>query len=333
MTATALIALVVLLLAGCERELAALDPGGPEARVIADLFWTFTGVATAVWLAVAVMLVWALTRRRAPRPDPMAQEPKAERAYGWSVAAAAALTVAITVALTGLSFATQKVIFADPEPGLTLRIIGHQWWWEVIYEDPQPSQSFTTANEIHLPADVPVRLRLGSEDVIHSFWVPELSGKMDLIPGRENELRLSPQRTGTYRGPCAEFCGWQHAHMGLIVVVEPRDRFDAWRAAQLAPAAPPANDEQRRGQEVFLSSPCVMCHTVRGTPAGGRVGPDLTHLASREYLAAGTLPLTRGSLAAWIVDPQSVKPGAHMPVVPLEPGDLDPLAAWLMGLT
>lgn len=320
-------------LAGCDRLPRVLDPGGPEAGAIADLFWIFTGVAAAVWLGVTLVLAWALLRRRALRPDPMAQDARAERAYGRTVGGAVALTVAVTVALTGLSFATQRAVFADPEPGLTLRIIGHQWWWEVIYEDPQPSQSFTTANEIHLPVGVPVRLRLQAEDVIHSFWVPELGGKMDLIPGRENELRLTPQRPGSYRGPCAEFCGWQHAHMGLIVVVEPRDRFESWRASQVAPAAPPRDDESRRGQEVFLSSPCVMCHTVRGTPAGGRYGPDLMHLASRDYLAAGTLPLTRGALAAWIVDPQSLKPGAHMPVVPLEPGDLDPLAAWLMGLT
>jgi cytochrome c oxidase subunit II len=234
--------------------------------------------------------------------------------------------------LTGLSFATQKAIVADPEPGVTLRLTGHQWWWEVTYEDPQPSRSFTTANEIHLPVGVPVRLRLGSGDVIHSFWVPNLAGKMDLITGRETELRFTPERVGSYRGQCAEFCGWQHAHMGLLVVVEPRETFEAWREAQIAPAALPENDERRRGEEVFLASPCVMCHTVRGTPAGGRTGPDLTHLASRQSIAAGTLPLTRGSLAAWIVDPQAIKPGVHMPVVPLEPGEVDPLAAYLAGL-
>jgi cytochrome c oxidase subunit 2 len=324
--------LTALAASGCGGVPSALDPRGPEAGAIADLFWAFTWIAAAIWLAVTVALGLALTRRRGPRPDPMATEPPAERAYGRAVTVGVALTLATLLVLTGLSFATQKAIFADPEPGVTLRLTGHQWWWEVTYEDPQPSRSFTTANEIHLPVGVPVRLRLGSGDVIHSFWVPNLAGKMDLITGRETELRFTPERVGSYRGQCAEFCGWQHAHMGLLVVVEPRESFEAWRAAQIAPAAPPQDDERRRGERVFLASSCVMCHTVRGTPAGGRTGPDLTHLASRQSIAAGTLPLTRGSLAAWIVDPQAIKPGVHMPVVPLEPAEVDPLAAYLAGL-
>jgi len=262
----------------------------------------------------------------------MAREPRSERAYGWSVGLGVALTLVTLLVLTGLSFATQKAIFADPEPGVTVRLTGHQWWWEATYDDPQPSRSFTTANEIHLPVGEPVRLRLGSEDVIHSFWVPNLAGKMDLIPGHENELHFTPERIGSYRGQCAEFCGWQHAHMGLLVIVEPREAFEAWRAAQIEPAFQPEDSERKRGEAVFLSSPCVMCHTIRGTPAGGRTGPDLTHVASRQSIAAETLPLTRGSLAAWIVDPQAIKPGAQMPVVPLEPREVDPLAAYLVGL-
>jgi cytochrome c oxidase subunit II len=321
-----------LLLAGCGEVPSALDPRGPEAGAIADLFWTFTGIAATIWLIVMLALALALARRRGPRPDPMVTEPRSERAYARVVATGVALTLLTLLVLTGLSFATQKAIFADPEPGVSLRLIGHQWWWEVIYEDPQPSRSFTTANEIHLPVGEPVRLRLGSEDVIHSFWVPNLAGKMDLIPGRENELRFTPSQVGSYRGQCAEFCGWQHAHMGLLLIVEAREDFDAWRDAQVAPAAAPDDAERQRGEAIFLSSPCVMCHTIRGTPAGGRTGPDLTHLASRQSIAAGTLPLTRGSLAAWIVDPQTIKPGANMPLVPLEPDELDPLAGYLAGL-
>jgi cytochrome c oxidase subunit 2 len=323
---------VVLLVTGCTGVPAVLDPRGPESGAIADLFRTFTGIAAVIWLIVMVALALALARGRGPRPDPMATEPGSERAYARVVATGVALTLVTLLVLTGLSFATQKAIFADPEPGVTLRLIGHQWWWEVIYEDPQTSRSFTTANEIHLPVGEPVRLRLGSEDVIHSFWVPNLAGKMDLIPGRENEIRFRPTELGRYRGQCAEFCGWQHAHMGLLVIVETREDFDAWRDAQIAPARAPGDAERRRGEAIFLSSPCVMCHTVRGTPAGGRTGPDLTHLASRQSIAAGTLPLTRGSLAAWIVDPQTIKPGANMPVVPLEPDEVDPLAAYLAGL-
>jgi cytochrome c oxidase subunit 2 len=323
---------VVLLLTSCRGVPSALDPRGPEAIAIADLFRTFTGIAAAIWLIVMVALTLALARWRGPRPDPMATEPRSERAYARVVATAVALTLATLLVLTGLSFATQKAIFADSEPGVSLRLVGHQWWWEVIYEDPQPSRSFTTANEIHLPLGEPVRLRLGSEDVIHSFWVPNLAGKMDLIPGRENELRFTPERIGSYRGQCAEFCGWQHAHMGLLVIVETRQDFDAWRDAQVAPATAPDDVERQRGEAIFLSSPCVMCHTIRGTPAGGRTGPDLTHLGSRQSIAAGTLPLTRGSLAGWIVDPQGIKPGANMPLVPLEPDEIDPLAGYLAGL-
>lgn len=325
-------ALPALLLAGCEPLPRVLAPHAPEARAIADVFWIFTAVGAAIWLAVVLALGLALARRRGPRPDPMAQDPRAERTYGQVVVLCVALTLIVILSLTGLSFATQKTIFADPDAGLTLKLTGHQWWWEATYDDPLPARSFTTANEIHLPLGVPVRLRLASEDVIHSFWVPELAGKMDLIPGRENELRFTPERAGRYRGQCAEFCGGQHAHMRLLVVVEPQAAFEAWREAQTAPAAPAGDSERQRGEAVFLSNACVMCHTVRGTPAGGRFGPDLTHLASRQDLAAGTLPQTRGSIAAWIVDPQAVKPGANMPVVPLRPEDVDPLAAWLAGL-
>jgi cytochrome c oxidase subunit II len=322
----------ILFLAGCENTPAALDPGAPEASAIADLFWLFTAIAVAIWTAVVIALALALVRKRRREADPMDLEPSAERTYGRVVGAAIGLTAATLLLLTGLSYATQKVIFSAPDPGISLRIVGHQWWWEVTYEDPLASESFTTANEVHLPAGEAVRIRLGSEDVIHSFWVPNLAGKMDLIPGRETELRIAPDRPGVFRGQCAEFCGWQHAHMGLLVVIEPRADFEAWRAAQLPPAAQPEDVHRRRGQQVFLASACVMCHTIRGTPAGGRTGPDLTHVASRQHLAAGTLPMTRGALAAWIVDPQTIKPGVHMPIVPLEPAEIDPLVAYLEGL-
>jgi cytochrome c oxidase subunit 2 len=177
-----------------------------------------------------------------------------------------------------------------------------------------------------------VTFQLASSDVIHSFWVPNLAGKLDLIPGVDNHLQLVADKPGTYRGQCAEFCGYQHAHMGLIVVAEPREAFDAWREGQLRAAEPPGNEERRRGQQVFLSKPCIGCHTVRGTAAGGRVGPDLTHFGSRAHLASATLPLTRGTLGAWIIDPQTIKPGAHMPMTQLQPDEVDPLLSYLTGL-
>jgi cytochrome c oxidase subunit 2 len=153
-----------------------------------------------------------------------------------------------------------------------------------------------------------------------------------LITGRQNEIQFVAERPGVYRGQCAEFCGWQHAHMALLFVAQPREEFEAWRAQQLKAAEPPTGEEQRRGQEVFLSKPCIMCHTIRGTSAGGRVGPDLTHVGSRRSIAAGTLPRSRGTLAAWIVDPQGIKPGVNMPVMELEPDELNVLAGYLEGL-
>jgi cytochrome c oxidase subunit 2 len=222
----------------------------------------------------------------------MALDAAAERRTATVVAAAVGLTLLILLVLTGLSFAAQKRIFGGDGEALTLRVTGHQWWWEVRYDDPVPARGFSTANEIHLPAGRPMVIRLASSDVIHSLWIPNLTGKTDLITGRETELRFTPETPGTWRGQCAEFCGWQHAHMALLVVVEPREAFEAWRAAQLRPAAPPEDPHRRRGEQAFLSSACVMCHTIRGTPAGGRTGPELTHLGSRSQLAAGTLPLT-----------------------------------------
>jgi cytochrome c oxidase subunit 2 len=177
-----------------------------------------------------------------------------------------------------------------------------------------------------------VRLVLGSADVIHSFWVPSVHGKRDLFPGRTSELMIQVDRAGTFEGRCAEFCGLQHAHMGLLLIAEPLDRFDAWRHAQRAPAREPAHPEAARGREVFLAGPCVMCHQVRGTPSGGTFGPDLTHFGSRLTLAAATRPNTRGHLAGWILDPQQMKPGNKMPANSLDPSDLQALVSYLQGL-
>jgi cytochrome c oxidase subunit 2 len=325
-------ALVSLLLAGCEGWQSSLDPQGPEARALADLFWFFTAICAAVWLAVVIALGIAVARGRGGRPDPLATEPAAERRYGVVVSVAVGLTAVTLLVLTGLSYATQKQLFGAAENSLTLKITGHQWWWEIRYEDPEPHRRFSTANEIHVPVGERVVIKLTSADVIHSFWVPSLMGKMDAITGWENEIRFTPERTGVYRGQCAEFCGWQHAHMGILFIVESREDFDAWRERQLRPAEPPINWERQKGLEVFLSNPCVMCHTIRGTPAGGKTGPDLTHVGSRKYIAAATLPLSRGTLAAWIVDPQGIKPGVHMPLIQLEAEDVNPLAAYLEGL-
>jgi cytochrome c oxidase subunit 2 len=199
----------------------------------------------------------------------------------------------------------------------------------VRYLDPLPSSSFSTANEIHIPVGQPVELTLRSVDVIHSFWVPNLHGKKDLIPGQVNTLVLQADRPGIFRGQCAEFCGLQHANMALYVVAEPPDEFARWQERQRRPAPEPATDAARRGRDVFMASSCVLCHKIGGTMAGGVAGPDLTHVASRLSLAAGTLPNTRGHRAGWIVDPQMHKPGNNMPPNLLSPGDLQALLSYL----
>ena len=209
---------------------------------------------------------------------------------------------------------------------------GYQWWWDVRYEDSLPIRRLRTANEIHIPVGRPVRLLLESGDVNHSFWVPRLQGKLDLIPGQTNTLWLQADEPGVYQGQCAEYCGEQHAHMGLLVVAQPPDEFARWYEGQLAGAAEPTDSLRRRGQEVFTGSGCALCHAVRGTGAMAAVGPDLTHLASRRTLGAGMVPNTRGYLGGWIVNPQAIKPGNRMPAMPLSGPELQALLAYLEGL-
>ncbi|MQW05720.1 cytochrome c oxidase subunit II [Sinorhizobium meliloti] len=321
-----------LTLTGCDGWQSTLDPQGPQADTLADLFWVFTAILAAVWLLTMAALFLALRREHAARAGPLMREPQAERGMTRAVTAATILTAAIVIALTVVSYAAQRALFSRNEAPLQLLVKGHQWWWEVTYEDAQPSRRFTTANEIHVPVGQPVLIKLQSSDVIHSFWVPSLAGKMDVIPGRENRIVIEATRDGIFRGQCAEFCGWQHAHMAITVVAHATADFERWRESQIKAAEPPDDLVRKRGMDIFLSRPCVMCHQIRGTTAAGKVAPDLTHLGSRLHIAAGTLPNSRGNLAAWIVDPQGIKPGAHMPLIALEPEEIEPLTRYLEGL-
>jgi cytochrome c oxidase subunit 2 len=323
---------VAAALAGCQGWQSALDARGPKAGAIADLFWIFLGVCAVVWALVVIFLSVAVWRRRGERPDPLVTNAAQERRITIVVGTFVGLTTITLVTLTAFSYAGQKRLFDMHEGRITLKITGHQFWWEVNYEDPDPQRSFTTANEIHIPAGQPVRIKLEASDVIHSFWVPSLMGKQDLIPGRQNLIQMQADREGVYRGQCAEFCGWQHAHMGILVIAHSKDDFEAWRNQQISARQPPEDEERNEGERIFLSKPCVMCHTVRGTSAGGTVGPDLTHVGSRQYIAAGTLPMSRGNLAAWIIDPQRIKPGVNMPLIKLDPEEVQPLARYLEGL-
>jgi cytochrome c oxidase subunit 2 len=242
-------------------------------------------------------------------------------------------TVAILLIFFGVDMSIGRTLSPIPSKRpLTIEVIGHQWWWEVTYADTSPQGRVTTANEIHVPVGEPVLFVLESRDVIHSMWVPNLSGKKDLIPGYTQSVWFQADTAGIYRGQCAEFCGLQHAKMAMFIVAEPRPQFEAWVQAQRKPAATPTDSTASRGLEVFLTAQCAMCHSITGTSAGSRVGPDLTHVGSRRTIAAGTLPNTRGALAGWIVDPQQVKPGSRMPPNMLRPDDLDALLAYLQGL-
>ncbi|ESY05141.1 MULTISPECIES: cytochrome c oxidase subunit II [unclassified Mesorhizobium] len=322
-----------LLLQGCAGWQSALDPKGPAASELAWLIWFFTALCAVVWVLVMIALVVPLMMRSRAQAEPLAIEAGADDRKLRAVMTAVGLTAIVLIGLTLLSFFANRTLAAiGSDAALTIRVTGHQWWWEVRYEDATPSRILTTANEIHIPAGEPVRLLLTSTDVIHSFWIPSLSGKLDLIPGHMNVLDLKADKPGVYRGQCAEFCGAQHANMGTFIIAEPRAKFDAWWNDQLQPAATPTGDEAKAGQDLFLKRPCVVCHRIGGTPAGGTVAPDLTHIASRQTLAAGTLTMSRGNLAAWIADPQGIKPGSHMPVVELSGDELNAMVAYLEAL-
>ena len=306
----------------------ALEAQGQAGLIMGTLWHPMLAMAAATFVLVVGALGWALLRRRAA--DEPTLDAGRERSMARAVGAAVGLTIAVLLVCLVLDISVGRAITATPgEQALQIRVTGHQWWWEVHYRDSVAQRWVTTANEIHVPVGKPVAIELRSTDVIHSFWPPSLTGKRDLIPGSENTLWLRAERPGVYRGQCAEYCGHQHAKMAFEVIAQPADSFARWLEAQRDTAMTPTSSLARRGQEVFLTSSCVMCHAIGGTPAGSRVGPDLTHLASRRTIAAGTLPNTRGNLAGWIVDPQAIKPGAKMPANELAPADLQALLAYL----
>jgi len=290
-----------------------LAAAGPQAAHIEALWWVMLVVCAAVFFAVLAALAWPLVRTRA----------RGSARVHLAVGAAIAISTVLLIALSAASFLTDRALAGLGPPQLVIELRAHDWWWEARYG------GFSTANELHIPVGEPVLVKLESDDVIHSFWVPNLAGKKDLIPGRHATIALRADKAGTYRGQCAEFCGLQHAHMALLVVAQAPEQYYAWAAAQARPAREPANALERRGRELFSVGDCADCHAIRGTRASARKGPDLTHLASRETLAAATLPNTLGHLAGWILDPQGVKPGANMPASRLSPDDLHALLAYL----
>lgn len=279
---------------------------------------------------MAALLIAILRREREHR-DPLWVDLALEHRAGTIIFALSCLTVVLVLGLSLISYFAQRSIFTKAAGGPVIRVIGHQWWWEVRYQGT-PSETFTTANEIRVPVGEPVTVQLETRDVIHSFWVPSLMGKMDLITGQQNPLQFTASRAGVYRGQCAEFCGLQHAYMGLEVVALPSPEYAEWHAHQIAQAQLPADPQAQEGQRLFSARGCALCHTIRGTSAGGMLGPDLTHLATRRTIGAARLPLTIGNLAGWIADPQHVKPGNLMPRVPLRGEELIAVVHYLGGL-
>jgi cytochrome c oxidase subunit 2 len=327
-----LIFVAAVCLSGCAGWQSALDPHSTEAGHLADLFWFFAAVCAAIWLLVASAIVYLRLRESRGSDLPDADTPSGMKAKSFIVGGLVALTVAILTIFTLASFYATRGFAWSNDHALTIKVTGNQWWWQVEYENREPAQVFRTANEIRIPVGRPITLDLESTDVIHSFWVPDLMGKQDLIPGRSNTLTLEADRAGLYRGQCAEYCGLQHAHMALYLFAEPQTEFEAWRRRQLRSATPPHDALQSRGLGLFLGGPCAGCHTVSGTGAGGDLGPDLTHFASRASIAAGLLPNTPANLARWLADPQALKPGNYMPQVPMSPSDRAALVSYLENL-
>ncbi|VXB95151.1 cytochrome c oxidase subunit II [Massilia sp. 9I] len=314
----------------------ALRPTGIQAEHIGWLWNLTLGICTLVFLAVVAACLVAL--RRAPKdgaghtPDLdslVRPERRIHRTIGWAVGVC---TVLLLVLLAADVFTSRALARMPLKNAVNIELVGHQWWWEARYQFADTSLNFSTANELHIPVGRPVVISLRSIDVIHSLWIPNLHGKRDLIPGRTALLRLRADRAGVYRGQCAEFCGLQHAKMALEVMAEPPAQYEAWAARQRQPAHEPADQLSLRGRAVFEDGTCIMCHTVNGTIAQGKLGPDLTHLGSRRTIAAGMFPNNRGFLSGWIADPHSMKEGVNMPANALAPDDLQALAAYLESL-
>jgi cytochrome c oxidase subunit II len=324
--------LLLLLLSGCSGWQSALDVHGQSAISLKQLILLIVAACSLVWALVMIVLIFALWRRRERDPLPFRPDPARERRMTIWVASAVAASVLIIGGFTLASFITTRALNVAAHDDLVVKIRGLQWWWDVEYLGAAPHQRFQVANEIHIPVGRSVRFQLEGVDVIHSFWVPSLAGKQDLIPGRPNELSIRAERPGVYRGQCAEFCGMQHAHMAFFVIADEPSVFEDWLSVQRASALPSSDSEVLAGQQVFLSKACAACHTIRGTSASGTTGPDLTHVGGRRYIAAGLLETTRGSLAAWIADPQTLKPGNNMPMVPLNPEELRSVSAYLASL-
>jgi cytochrome c oxidase subunit 2 len=327
-----------LVLSACGGPQNALDSAGVQSGRIESLWWIFFWVTAVVYFVViTVLLVAILRRKRANESNTPETKPDASRERKASnIVKGAVVISAITLfTLMFTSFRTGRAVnsLSYDESPLEIQVTGNQWWWDFVYLDRViPSRNIRTANELHLPVGRTVKLTLQSTDVIHSFWLPNMHGKMDLIPGYKSTFFLRPDEVGTYFGQCAEFCGYQHAKMRFAVTVESQEDYEKWAEAQRATPPPPNDAVARRGQQIFLQSVCTQCHAVAGTTASATVGPDLTHVASRYYIAAGSMHNVREEVKVWITDPQRIKPGVHMPMSNFNDDDLNALVTYIENL-
>jgi cytochrome c oxidase subunit 2 len=303
-----------LLLTACEPQQSTFNSHGPAAEQIADLSWLMTILFLVVTIVMWVLIAWAAKRRRGTFDKHAPVDVGGGQKWIAVGGLAVPLIILTVIFVLGLNLLAQFPIHG-PHHSMKpqILIIGHQWWWEVHYLNDSADQEVTTANEIHIPINRPINIQLESHDVMHSFWIPALHGKVDLIPGHTNFVRIEASQPGNFAGQCAEYCGAEHARMRLLVVAQPAEEYAAWLDQQRKPASEPVSADAIAGEQTFLAGPCIMCHQIRGTAAGGRVAPDLTHFASRQYIAANFYPNNNAYLEAWITHAQALKPEAEMP--------------------
>lgn len=308
-----------------------LQGHGVQGESVTPLLWFSLILSILVCLAVAVLIVWGIARRRVSADAGAIASVEIVRGEGGARWIWIGLAFSVPLLLVTLVWTVAVLARVGPVPAnptVTIDIAARQYWWDAQYRGARPDQDFHIANEIHIPVGMKILFRLHGADVIHSFWVPGLAGKMDVIPGQTNLVWLQARAPGRYRGQCAEYCGLQHAHMAFEIVAEPAAAFETWRRNQLQPAPAPATPEAARGL-ALVEYRCGLCHRLRGTDAGSGAGPDLTHLMSRATIAAGTLPNNSANLAGWIENPQAIKPGAAMPDQALSARQLADLGAYL----
>ncbi|MBI5030017.1 MAG: cytochrome c oxidase subunit II [Chloroflexi bacterium] len=322
----AITSLSILVLAGCAGAPTMVAPASENAAMISDLFMILFVIAVIVFVIVEFLLFYSVIRFRRRANDGTPEQIHGNTKFEIAWTAAPAVVLAVIFVLT---WQTLSALATTPADAIQIKVTGHQWWWDVEYT----GLGIVTANEIHLPVGKAAAFTLEAKDVIHSFWVPELGGKTDLIPGHTNRMWIRPTQIGSYHGQCAEFCGTSHANMRFAVVVQSQADFDAWVAQQKQSSVVATTDLQKKGVETISTVGCQACHTINGVSAMvGKVGPNLTHVASRKQIASGILDFNAANLHTWLSDPPGVKPGALMPRLPLTSEQIDALVAYLTSL-